>query len=323
MCTQDSRIKLKRSTVAGVVPTVPSSNDHTDGTWITTDIYKGELFFNQADGIMFSRDDSGIITIGGVGGGGTLDDSYDFGGAGAGRTITADGGAVKVAGEDGFIVTGTYGSGADSEWVGGGAYDVGMFFNPNKGAFRAGSADSTQWDNANIGDGSVCLGGGGSIASGFSAVTLGSDNSALGDASTAIGLLTVASGAGSFSGGIESEASGTNSVALGYNINAKSLSETSIGLFGTDYTPTSTTAWNATDRLFVIGNGQSSGTRSDALIITKDGNTTMPTTTGAFSPPILTTTERNALTPTAGMMIYNSTDSKHQGYDGTSWNNLY
>jgi hypothetical protein len=47
------------------------------------------------------------------------------------------------------------------------------------------------------------------------------------------------------------------------------------------------------------------------------------TTTGAFTPPILTTTERNALTPTSGMVIYNSTDSKHQGYDGTSWNNLY
>ena len=65
MATQDSRIKIKRSTVTATVPTVPSSNDHTDGTWIATDIYKGELFFNQADGIMFSRDDSGIVTVGG------------------------------------------------------------------------------------------------------------------------------------------------------------------------------------------------------------------------------------------------------------------
>jgi hypothetical protein len=29
MATQDSRIKLKRSTVTATVPTVPSSNDHT------------------------------------------------------------------------------------------------------------------------------------------------------------------------------------------------------------------------------------------------------------------------------------------------------
>jgi hypothetical protein len=47
------------------------------------------------------------------------------------------------------------------------------------------------------------------------------------------------------------------------------------------------------------------------------------TTTGAFTPPVLTTTQRNALTPDAGMMIYNSDANKHQGYDGTIWNDLY
>ena len=65
MATQDSRIKIKRSTVTATVPTVPSSNDHTDGTWIATDIYKGELFFNQADGVLWSRDDSGVVCLGG------------------------------------------------------------------------------------------------------------------------------------------------------------------------------------------------------------------------------------------------------------------
>ena len=63
MATQDSRIKLKRSTIAATVPTVPSSNDHTDGTWIATDIYKGELFYNQADGVLWTRGDSGIDCI--------------------------------------------------------------------------------------------------------------------------------------------------------------------------------------------------------------------------------------------------------------------
>jgi len=65
MATQDSRIKLKRSTVTGAVPTVPSSNDHTDGTWIATDIYKGELFYNQADGVLWSRDDNGVRCLSG------------------------------------------------------------------------------------------------------------------------------------------------------------------------------------------------------------------------------------------------------------------
>jgi hypothetical protein len=65
MATQDSRIKIKRSTVTTTVPTVPSSNDHTDGTWIATDIYKGELFYNQAEGVLWSRDDNGVSCLGG------------------------------------------------------------------------------------------------------------------------------------------------------------------------------------------------------------------------------------------------------------------
>ncbi len=43
--------------------------------------------------------------------GGTLDEAYDFGGSGAGRTIVADAGAVTVGGTEGFLVTGTYGTG--------------------------------------------------------------------------------------------------------------------------------------------------------------------------------------------------------------------
>jgi|TARA_R110000751_G_scaffold7791_3_gene31353 hypothetical protein len=36
----------------------------------------------------------------------------------------------------------------------------------------------------------------------------------------------------------------------------------------------------------------------------------------------LTTTQRNALTAANGMIIYNSTDSKLQGYQGGAWANL-
>ena len=37
----------------------------------------------------------------------------------------------------------------------------------------------------------------------------------------------------------------------------------------------------------------------------------------------ITTVERDAVTGEAGMIIFNSTEGKHQGYDGSSWNNLY
>jgi hypothetical protein len=47
---------------------------------------------------------------------------------------------------------------------------------------------------------------------------------------------------------------------------------------------------------------------------------------GVFYPPVLTTTQRNAITPAfvaAGAIIFNSITGKHQGYDGTSWNDFY
>jgi hypothetical protein len=67
MATQDSRIKIKRSTISGTVPTVAPSTDHTQPSpaWIATDIYKGELFINQADNVIWSRGDNGVFCIGG------------------------------------------------------------------------------------------------------------------------------------------------------------------------------------------------------------------------------------------------------------------
>ena len=45
-------------------------------------------------------------------------------------------------------------------------------------------------------------------------------------------------------------------------------------------------------------------------------------TTGFMQLPQLTTTQRNALTAVNGMLIYNTTDSKLQGYEGGAWANL-
>lgn len=46
-------------------------------------------------------------------------------------------------------------------------------------------------------------------------------------------------------------------------------------------------------------------------------------TTGGILFPRLTTTERDALTPTSGLMIYNTTASKFQGYAGGAWVDLH
>lgn len=46
-------------------------------------------------------------------------------------------------------------------------------------------------------------------------------------------------------------------------------------------------------------------------------------TTGGILFPRLTTTQRDALTPTNGLMIYNTTDNKFQGYAGGAWVDLH
>lgn len=219
----------------------------------------------------------------------TLDMAYDEGGAGAGREIVADNGAVKVTGTDGILVTGTFGSGATAEISGAGTR---MFFNPAKAAFRAGYVGGTQWDAANIGDFSFASGGG-SIASGSESTAMGAIATASGDASFAVGDspmasgdISVAMGSGTIASaeastamGNGTSASGNSATAMGERTTSKSYSETSIGLYNTDYTPTSTSAWEATDRLFVIGNGDGVNPNSDALVMLKNGNTGLGTST--------------------------------------------
>lgn len=38
----NARLQIKYTTIAGQVPTIPSTNDHNDGTWNSTDIYIGD-----------------------------------------------------------------------------------------------------------------------------------------------------------------------------------------------------------------------------------------------------------------------------------------
>jgi hypothetical protein len=99
--------------------------------------------------------------------------------------------------------------------------------------------------------------------------------------STAMGQSTTASGIASTAMGASTTASGQASTSMGSTTTAKSFAETAIGTYNTSYTPTSTSAFSATDRLFVIGNGTSSGALSNALVMLKNGNTTFSGTVTA------------------------------------------
>jgi hypothetical protein len=94
--------------------------------------------------------------------------------------------------------------------------------------------------------------------------------------STAMGHITTASGYHSTAMGYLTTASGNNSTAMGIYTTAPSYFETTIGSYNTDYTPIGTTYWNANDRVFVIGKGFSSASKSDALIVLKNGTITAP-----------------------------------------------
>jgi hypothetical protein len=47
------------------------------------------------------------------------------------------------------------------------------------------------------------------------------------------------------------------------------------------------------------------------------------TVDSSFLPPIMTNEKKNALTAVAGMMIYNTTTGKHEGYNGSEWQPFY
>ena len=76
----------------------------------------------------------------------------------------------------------------------------------------------------------------------------------------------------------------------------------------------------------IFGNIDETTTTSNGGAVMVTGNQTI-SGTKTFSDAIIsasyTTTQRDALTAVAGMVIFNTTVNKHQGYNGSSWNDFY
>jgi hypothetical protein len=60
---QYSRIINHAISTSGSVFTVPTSNDHTDETWLSTDLYVGELGVNVTDDKVYVRTSNGIVQL--------------------------------------------------------------------------------------------------------------------------------------------------------------------------------------------------------------------------------------------------------------------
>jgi hypothetical protein len=157
--------------------------------------------------------------------------------------LTQTGSSTNLTLTSGFVVKGSFAAGA----LPASGPGVRMLFYPHKAAFRAGNVDSTQWDDANIGNSSVALGLN-TTASGGAATALGDGTLASGLYSTAFGILTKATGDKSTSMGYFSIASGENSTAMGLSTTASGMNSTAIGEFANT---------NSKDGSFVYGDGSS------------------------------------------------------------------
>lgn len=216
---------------------------------------------------------------------GTLDQAYDFGGAGAGRIITADANAVLIQGTDGLQVTGTYGTESGSFALAGGA-NPRMLFVPSKAAFRAGRVTGTQWNIDSIGNYSFAGGlnsratniytfafGNASRASGINALAIGSSANAIGDYAISLGFQNNATGEFSYATGVSNIARGSVANAQGYFNKVKNFAGTAVGMFNdTSDVVVDPAAAAAGDRIFVVGNGSTDATRSNAMTVLKNGN---------------------------------------------------
>lgn len=60
MSDETRRIIIKKG--AGT-PTIPTSNDHRDGSWTATDIYEGELYLDTTNGLNYTRYDNTIVEL--------------------------------------------------------------------------------------------------------------------------------------------------------------------------------------------------------------------------------------------------------------------
>ncbi len=135
-----------------------------------------------------------------------------------------------------------------------------MYFDKSKGAFRVGRAFSDEWDDSNTALYTIAMGNN-NLAKGIYSVAIGDRNSANFDTSIALGDWNVLNNA--------------NTYALGSHLLTETPLQTSLGVYNTSYTSIAPSSFTEpTNRILVIGNGTST-TRSDALVMLRNGNTTL------------------------------------------------
>jgi hypothetical protein len=117
-----------------------------------------------------------------------------------------------------------------------------MMWYPYKVAFRAGGSSSSQFDDANTG---------------FYSAGFGRDNMATGNFS--------------FVAGDSTEALGAYSTTLGRSTKTFASASTAIGMYNNPILSATQYSVIGTTPLFIVGNGDNDGSRSNAMVVQKDG----------------------------------------------------
>ena len=130
------------------------------------------------------------------------------------------------------------------------------------------------------------------------AIAVGIDTRAYGDMSMAIGNGAWAEAPVSVSIGIGTRAKGVFSLALGAVNTSWSAFETVLGFNNTPYTPNDSAGWHPEDRLLVVGNGELIGSPSDALVLLKNGDLGLGTSTPVH--PLEMESGAHSLMPVSG-----------------------
>jgi hypothetical protein len=174
----------------------------------------------------------------------------------------------------------TIASGLYATAMGNGTIASGIYSIATGALTRADGARSTAMgDGTNASGYSSTAMGDLTMAVGLSSTAMGSDTRAIGNFSTSMGFSTGAYGISSTAMGDATIANGRNSTSMGFSTSASSFSSVSMGQYNDAVSGSNALTWVATDPLLILGNGTSNVARSNALIVLKNGNTGIGTST--------------------------------------------
>ncbi|HWR32857.1 MAG TPA: hypothetical protein VN451_05005, partial [Chitinophagaceae bacterium] len=167
-----------------------------------------------------------------------------------------------------------------------------MMWYSDKAAFRAGylnSSNSTKekigaysfaagYDPTARGEESIALGVD-VIADSLICIAIGAAAKAYSVQDVSIGSFTVAQGGWSTAIGYEAKTTGRVTVAMGRSVVARAYNSVVVGCNNDSIGSSSLSSWVSTDPIFIIGNGSSSISRSNAMTVLKNARTGINTST--------------------------------------------